>query len=101
MRDVEGNALLGIEGPRVSLRDLALTGDRLKVLGELELAHGEEEGILWGKLGAFSLGVERSGEENDLKLVNSRAWYDEQYAARWADREGPSGRELRERNSHP
>ena len=101
VRDVEGNASLGIEGPRVSLRDLALTGDRLEVLGELELAHGEEEGILWGKLGAFSLGVERSGEENDLKLVNSRAWYDEQYAARWADREGPSGRKLRERNSHP
>jgi hypothetical protein len=101
VRDVEGNAWLGIEGPRVSLRDLSLTGDRLEVLGELELAHGEEEGIFWGKLGAFSLGVERSGEESDFKLVNSRAWYDEQYAARWADREGPSVRDVREGDSHP
>jgi hypothetical protein len=93
VRDVAGSASLGIEWPRFSLRDVSLTGDRLEVLAELELAQEKDEGIFWGKIGPFSLGVERSGEENDFKLVDSREWYEEQHAAHWAGRDRPSGRD--------
>jgi hypothetical protein len=96
VRDVAGNASLAIEAPHFSLRDLALTGDRFEALAELEFAQQEEEGIFWGKLGAFSLGMERSGEDNDFKLVDSREWYEEQRAAHWEARRraGPRLRAL-------
>jgi hypothetical protein len=91
VRDVAGTALLGIEWPRIALRDLSLAGDRLEVMAELEFEEEKSEGIFWGKLGVFRLGMERSGEEKDFKLVDSREWYEEQREARWAGRGGRTG----------
>jgi hypothetical protein len=86
VRDVAGNASLGIDGSRFSLRDVSLTGDRLEMLAELEFRNDHSEGIFWGKLGPFSLAMERMGDENDFKLLNDREWYAEKHAAHWEGR---------------
>ncbi|MGI9432404.1 MAG: hypothetical protein ACR2PQ_09335 [Myxococcota bacterium] len=83
VKDVAGSAGLAVDGSRVTVRDLSLTGDRLEVLAQLELFEEEDQGIFWGKLGILSLGLERTGTENDFKFTNSRKWYEEKYAAEW------------------
>jgi hypothetical protein len=88
VRDVDGSAALQVVGPKVSVRDISLAGDRLEVMAELELEKEASDGIFWGKLGVFSLGMQRVGEETDFKLVNGREWYEEQRAASWTDRQG-------------
>lgn len=84
VHDVEGSASLHAAGPRVSVQNLSLTGDRLEVMGEARLEQDENAGIFWGKLGAFSLGMERLGDDTAFKLVNGREWYEERRAAAWA-----------------
>jgi len=86
VKDVAGSAALAVDGSRVTVRDLSLTGDRLEVLAQLELFEEEDEGIFWGKLGVFSLGMERTGTENDFKLIRTREWYDEKYATEWENK---------------
>lgn len=86
VRDVAGTAALRIDGPRLSLRDIALGGHHFGLRGEIELRQDRSEGILWAERGPFSLGVERLDDENDFKLIDDREWYAEQHAAHWADR---------------
>jgi hypothetical protein len=87
--DLKGDADLQIVGPRVSVRDLDLGGDRLEAMAELELEGEEHAGIFWGKLGIVSFGMERIRDRTDFKLINDRKWYEERHAAQWSGGERP------------
>ena len=88
VEDVEGTAYIRVADKRLSVNGLELSGDKLEVLAELDIEDGERAGIFWGKLGIFSLGVERIGEEADWKMINGREWYEEKRSQNWTDRPG-------------
>ena len=88
VNDVEGGGAVALADQQLSLRELELAGDKLKILAELELEKGESAGIFWFKYRALGLAVERLGEKTDWKMYKARAWYDEQRAERWVTRRG-------------
>jgi hypothetical protein len=83
IRDVEGTAGVAISDRKLKISELALHGDRLEFMAELNVEDGQNAGIIWGKLGIFSLGMERIGEETEWKMINGREWYEERKAENW------------------
>ncbi len=80
------NGLLGqgqfeIGPEAVALRDLELLGDRLHVLGELDLSRERRSGVFYAQFRNFSVAVELRDDKRDWKLTNSRAWFDARRAA--------------------
>ncbi len=86
IRDVEGTASIAVSDRKLKVSELALHGDRLEFMAELDVGEGQNAGIIWGKLGIFSLGMERIGEETEWKMINGREWYEERKAENWATR---------------
>ena len=81
--DVAGSAKVSASEKQLSVRDLEITGDRLDLVAELRASEDRNDAIVWGKLGIFSVGLERIGEETNWKLINGRKWFDQQKAENW------------------
>jgi hypothetical protein len=86
VNDVTGSAEILAGNQRASIRNLQLDGDRLEVMAELELGEESNAGILWGKLGIISAGVETINEERDWKFINGRDWFEQRKVENWSDR---------------
>ena len=65
------DALLHCEG-------LTLAGHEFEAMMELRRKATLSRGILFGRLGALSLGVRMHGDASDVHLFNARKWYLEQ-----------------------
>ena len=68
-----------IEGPRIYLANLEVTGGkkgRLEILGELDLARQDPSGVFFARWGKLSAAVSLAEGERDWKLTRSRRWYD-------------------------
>lgn len=85
VNDVKGNAKITAADQKLSVRELALNGDKLELMAELQIEEGQNNGIFWGKLGILSFGLERIGKEKDWKLINGREWYEEKRAENWSN----------------
>ena len=81
--DVTGSASISASEKELSVRNLEITGDRLDMVAELRAGEDGNDAIVWGKLGIFSMGLERIDEKTEWKLINGREWFDEQKAERW------------------
>ena len=84
VHDVRAGSRLRLQGPRVSLADLQVTGGeqgRLELLGELDLARKEPSGVFFARWGKLSAAVSLAEGERVWKLTRSRQWYDESAAA--------------------
>ncbi len=81
--DVTGSAKISVSEKRLSVRDLEITGDRLDMVAELRAGEEGNDAIVWGKLGIFSVGLERIGDKSTWKLINGRKWFDEKKSASW------------------
>ncbi len=89
VEDVVGHTQAAVADKELSLRELSLEGDKLEVLGELELGQeGERSGLIWARVGIFKLALERIGDEREWKMINAREWFDEKRAANWVSAEG-------------
>jgi len=89
VEDVVGHTRATIADKEISLRNLSLEGDKLEVLGELELGQeGKRSGLLWARVGIFKLALERIGEEREWKMINAREWFDEKRAEKWVTAKG-------------
>jgi hypothetical protein len=82
IRDIKGTTGLAVDDGGCSITDLEVTGHRFKALADLTLHEGGKDGILYLKLGIFSLGVAFDRGRKDLDLVRARAWFEKQRAAR-------------------
>lgn len=76
VHDINGNAQLHIDGERIRLHDLTLTGGPLLLLADVTLAQKRANGALYTHLGAMGLGVELIDSEPDLKVLQPRRWFD-------------------------
>ena len=86
VNDVVGHASVQASDKKLRVRDLSIQGDRLDMVAELDANDGQNDAIVWGKLGIFSVGFERIGEETDWKLINGRKWFDENKQENWIER---------------
>jgi hypothetical protein len=86
VNDVVGHANIQASEKQLRVRNLEIQGDRLDMVAELDANDGQNNAIVWGKLGIFSVGFERIGEETDWKLINGRKWFDEKKQESWIER---------------
>jgi hypothetical protein len=76
---VKARSNVSIQGPRISLADLEITGGkkgRLEILGQLDLVPEDAAGVLYARWGKLSAAVSLAAGERDWKLTRSRQWYD-------------------------
>jgi len=83
VEDVAGQANIHASEKKLSVRNLEIQGDRLDLVAELRADDGQNDAIVWGKLGIFSMGLERIGEESNWKLINGKEWFEQKKAENW------------------
>ncbi|WP_085917851.1 hypothetical protein [Halomonas sp. CSM-2] len=76
VRDINGDAKLHIDGERIRLYDLTLTGGPLLLLADVTLAEKQANGALYARIGALGTGVELIDSEPDLKVFQPRRWFE-------------------------
>ena len=79
VHNVQAGSRVRIQGPRISLADLEVTGGkkgRLEILGELDLVRQDPSGVLFARWGKLSAAVSLAEGERDWKFTRSRQWYD-------------------------
>jgi hypothetical protein len=84
VHDVAASTKLRTEAPRISLADLEVSGarkGRLEILGQLELAPAEPNGLLFARWGRLSAAVSLAQGERTWKLTRSRRWYERKVRA--------------------
>jgi hypothetical protein len=82
IKDVRGTTGLRVEGEDVEVRELRIGGKGLKALGDLTLAKGGRDGILYLRFHGFSIGIELVKNKRDLKIVRPLAWFEQERAMR-------------------
>ena len=85
VNDVSGSAKLIAADQKLSVRDLSVNGDKLEFMAQVEMEHGQNNSIFWGKLGILSFGLERINEQTDWKMINGQEWYQQQKAENWSN----------------
>ncbi|MGP5309168.1 hypothetical protein [Vreelandella alkaliphila] len=73
---INGGAQLRINGERIRLHDLTLSGGPLLLLSDVTLAEKSANGALYAHLGALGIGVELIDSEPTLKVLQPRRWFD-------------------------
>ncbi|WP_083006554.1 hypothetical protein [Halomonas sp. GT] len=73
---INGNAQLQINGERIRLHNLTLTGGPLLLLSDVTLSDKSANGALYAHLGALGIGVELIDSEPTLKVLQPRRWFD-------------------------
>ena len=76
VHDINGSAQLQINGERIRLHDLTLSGGPLLLLSDVTLAEKSANGALYAHLGALGIGVELIDSEPSLKVLQPRRWFD-------------------------
>lgn len=82
VRDVTAESAFEAGPGRFVLRDLAVRGEDLEILGDFSVQPAPKEGLLFLRLGSLSAGLEIRGEERDWKLTDSRDWFEARRQAR-------------------
>lgn len=86
VRDVDGTAVLHLGRRLLTLRHVDLTGERLELLGQLDLTDAPPNGLLWARFHGLSAAVELDSGKKDLRVIKPRRWYDEKLP-RWLESE--------------
>jgi hypothetical protein len=81
VKDVEGRAVIGVDGQSLSARDVAITGRRLAIEGDIRVSGKRREGLLFIEYGPFSTALEMTGQEREWKLFHARRWFEERRSA--------------------
>lgn len=76
VRDITGRAGLRVTGKDIELSNLHLTGEKLLMLGQLQIKDKKPTGALYAKYKIVGVGVELNEGKHKLRLANARSWYD-------------------------
>jgi hypothetical protein len=82
VKDVEGRATIDVDGQSLAAREVAITGRRLDIEGDVRVIGKEREGLLFIEYGPFSTALEMNGHEREWKLFGARRWFEERRSAR-------------------
>jgi hypothetical protein len=75
--NIEASADVKMQGKMVQVQDLAMTGDRFEILGDLDIEQRRLGGVFYARLRNLSVAVELRDDRKKWKLTNSKAWYEE------------------------
>ncbi|MGP9796584.1 hypothetical protein ACT3UJ_04395 [Halomonas sp. 86] len=76
VRNVNGTAELALNGERIQLSNLVLTGGPLLLLSDVTLEEQSANGALYARLGALGIGVELVNSEPRLHVLQPKRWFD-------------------------
>jgi hypothetical protein len=82
VKDVEGRAVIDVDGQSLAARDLDITGRRLDIEGDIRVTGKQRDGILYIEYGPFSTALEMAGLDREWKLFHARRWFEERRSAR-------------------
>ena len=82
VKDVEGRAVIDVDGHSLAARDVDITGRRLEIEGDVRIIGKEREGLLFIEYGPFSTALEMAGQEREWKLFHARRWFEQRRGAR-------------------
>ncbi|MFQ6021595.1 MAG: hypothetical protein ACE5NW_02635 [Acidiferrobacterales bacterium] len=74
--DIKTRADFKMDGKAVEVEDLEMTGDRLKILGELDIFQRQVAGVFYAKLRALSVAVELRDGKKKWRISKARPWFD-------------------------
>ena len=77
VKDVEGRAVIDVDGQALAAREVAITGRRLDIEGDIRIVGKQREGLLFIEYGPFSTALEMDGDEREWKLFHARRWFEE------------------------
>jgi hypothetical protein len=82
VKDVEGRALIDIDGKTIAARDIDIRGRKLTIEGDVAVEGKSRDGLLFIELGPLSTGIELGGGEREWKLFRARRWFEERRSER-------------------
>lgn len=82
VEDVEGRAVIGVDGRSLAARDVAITGRRLEIEGDIQFTGKDRDGLLFIEYGPFSTGLEIAGNAREWKMFGARRWFEDRRAQR-------------------
>ena len=85
VKDVEGRALVDVDGKTIAARDVDIRGRRLTIEGDIAVEGKSRDGLLFIEYGPFSTGIELGGGESEWKLFRARRWYEARRSERRGD----------------
>lgn len=98
VKDIQARADFKMEGKAVKVEDLEMTGDRLEILGDLDIFSRQFGGVFYARLRDFSVAVELRPGQKKFKLTKSKPWFEERrqlYKAHsWLERQADGESEL-------
>lgn len=96
--NIEARADVKMQGKMIEVQDLAMTGDRFEILGDLDILQRRLGGVFYARLRNLSVAVELRDDQKKWKLTNSKDWYEkrkELYKAHdWLAERGNAAAEL-------
>ncbi len=82
VKDVEGRAVIVVEGDSLAARDVAISGRKLDIEGDIQFTGKQRDGLLFIEYGPFSTALEMAGAEREWKLFHARRWFEERRSER-------------------
>ena len=80
VKDVEGRAVIVVDGESLAARDVAINGRKLDIEGDIAVHGQERDGLLFIEYGPFSTALEMAGAEREWKLFHARRWFEQRRA---------------------
>lgn len=87
--DISGQAGLRVTGKGIEFSDLHLTGDKLLMLGQLQIKDKKPSGAMYAKYRFVDVGVELNEGKHKIRIGDPRSWYN-----RYTGQVGPDDDEL-------
>lgn len=82
IQNVSGGAAFKVAEDLVEVKDLEITGNHLRALADLSISEGTRDGVMYIRFRGFSLGIELTKGEKDLKFIRPLRWFNERRAER-------------------
>ena len=83
--NIQASADVKMQGKMVQVQNLAMTGDRFEILGDLDIAQRRLGGVFYARLRNLSVAVELRDDRKKWKLTNSKAWYEKHWQSMMED----------------
>ncbi|MFQ5994642.1 MAG: hypothetical protein ACE5K1_06070 [Acidiferrobacterales bacterium] len=76
VKDVKAQADFKMDGQAIEVEDLEMKGEKLEILGELDIFAQQFAGVFFARLRDLQVGVELGGGRKKFKLSKARPWFD-------------------------
>ncbi len=74
------DAYVDVDRSGVDIRDLVVTGDRLRMMGDISIKDKRRDALMYVHLGMFRIGLEIDDGKKDLKFLRPLKWFEKKRA---------------------